>query len=88
MPQAAACAGQRTSRGLLAASGGFISEHDGVVANKLGYILTGGDLSQSAWMDEQYFLDLERESFMSLLGEEKTQARIWHFLQNGKPLRN
>ncbi len=69
-------------------SGGFISEHDGVVANKLGYILTGGDLSQSAWMDEQYFLDLERESFMSLLGEEKTQARIWHFLQNGKPLRN
>jgi len=69
-------------------SGGFISEHDSLVANKLGYILTGGDLSQPAWMDEQYFLDLERESFMSLLGEAKTQERIWHFLQNGKPLRN
>ncbi len=69
-------------------SGGFISKHDGLVANKLGYILTGGDLSQSAWMDEQYFLDLELESFMSLLGEAKTQERIWHFLQNGKPLRN
>ena len=68
--------------------GGFISEHDGVVANKLGYILTGGDLSEPAWMDEQYFLDLERESFLNLIGEAKTQERIWHFLQNGKPLRN
>ena len=68
--------------------GGFISEYDALIANKLGYILAGGDLSEGAWMDEQYFLDLEREAILSLLGEPKTQERIWHMLQNGKPLRN
>jgi len=67
---------------------GFISEHDAKIANKLAYVLCGGDLSAPAWMDEQYFLDLEREALVSLAGEEKTQARIWHMLQNGKPLRN
>jgi 3-hydroxyacyl-CoA dehydrogenase len=67
---------------------GYISEYDGVIAEKLGNILVGGDLSASAWMDEQYFLDLEREAILSLMGEEKTQARIWHMLQTGKPLRN
>ena len=45
-------------------------------------------MSEPAWMDEQYFLDLEREAFLSLVAEPKTQERIWHFLQNGKPLRN
>jgi 3-hydroxyacyl-CoA dehydrogenase len=69
-------------------AGGFISEHDAKVAGKLGYILTGGELSEPAWMDEQYFLDLEREAFLSLVAEPKTQERIWHFLQSGKPLRN
>jgi 3-hydroxyacyl-CoA dehydrogenase len=69
-------------------SAGFISAHDAVVARKLGYTLTGGDLSMPQWMDEQYFLDLEREAFLSLLGEEKTMDRIWFMLQNGKPLRN
>ncbi|HAJ35940.1 MAG TPA: 3-hydroxyacyl-CoA dehydrogenase [Chloroflexi bacterium] len=68
--------------------GGYISEHDGVVACKLGYVLAGGDLSQGQWMDEQYFLDLEREAFLSLVGEKKTQDRIQYMLENNKPLRN
>jgi len=68
--------------------GGYITEHDGVVARKLGYILAGGELSQGQWMDEQYFLDLEREAFLSLVGEKKTQARIQYMLENNKPLRN
>jgi 3-hydroxyacyl-CoA dehydrogenase len=67
---------------------GYISDYDAHIANKLGYVLCGGDLSAPAWMDEQYFLDLEREAILSLLGEPKTQARIWHMLQSGKPLRN
>ncbi len=68
--------------------GGYISEYDGHVARKLGYILAGGDLSQGQWMDEQYFLDLEREAFLSLVGEKKTQDRIQYMLENNKPLRN
>ncbi|HRA68377.1 MAG TPA: 3-hydroxyacyl-CoA dehydrogenase family protein, partial [Caldilinea sp.] len=68
--------------------GGYISEYDGVVAGKLGHILAGGDLSQGAWMDEQYFLDLEREAFLSLVGNKKTQDRIQYMLEKNKPLRN
>lgn len=68
--------------------GGYISDHDAKIADKLAYILCGGELSAPAWMDEQYFLDLEGEAFKSLAGEQKTQERIWHMLQNGKPLRN
>jgi len=68
--------------------GGYISEYDGVVARKLGYVLAGGDLSQAQWMDEQYFLDLEREAFLSLVGNKKTQDRIQYMLENNKPLRN
>jgi len=66
----------------------FITEYESVIANKLAYILTGGELSQPAWLDEQVFLDLEREAFLSLCGEEKTQARIYNMLETGKPLRN
>jgi 3-hydroxyacyl-CoA dehydrogenase len=69
-------------------SGGFISEHDAKIANKLAYVLCGGGLSAAAWMDEQYFLDLEREAVLQLAGEKKTQERVWHMLQTGKPLRN
>jgi 3-hydroxyacyl-CoA dehydrogenase len=69
-------------------AGGFASAHDAKIANKLAYILCGGDLSAPQWMDEQYFLDLEREALVSLAGEPKTQERIWYMLQNGKPLRN
>ncbi len=69
-------------------AGGFISEYDAKIANKLAYVLCGGDLSAPTWMDEQYFLDLEREALLTLAGETKTQERVWHMLQNGKPLRN
>jgi 3-hydroxyacyl-CoA dehydrogenase len=68
--------------------GGYISEHDALIGEKVAYVLTGGDISQPDWVDEQYILDLERENFLSLCGEKKTQERIWHFLQKGKPLRN
>ena len=68
--------------------GKYISEHDGLIGEKVAYVLTGGNISQPQWVDEQYILDLERECFLSLCGEEKTQKRIWHFLDTGKPLRN
>jgi 3-hydroxyacyl-CoA dehydrogenase len=68
--------------------GGFISEHDAKVASKLAYIVTGGDLSRKTLVSEQYLLDLEREAFVSLCGESKTQERIQHTLKTGKPLRN
>lgn len=68
--------------------GGYITDHERLIAEKLAYILTGGDLSRPTWTDEQYILDLEREAFLSLCGEEKTQQRLWHMLQTGKPLRN
>lgn len=68
--------------------GGQISEHDRRVGEKLAYVLCGGELSQPAWVNEQYFLDLEREAFLSLCGEPLTQARIWHTLETGRPLRN
>lgn len=67
---------------------GYATEHDQVIGEKLAYVLTGGDLSAPAWVDPWYILDLEREAFLSLLGMEKTQARIMHMLQTGKPLRN
>ncbi|MBI1749020.1 MAG: enoyl-CoA hydratase/isomerase family protein [Acidobacteria bacterium] len=67
---------------------GYISEHDAHIGRKLAYILTGGDLSQPTKVSEQYLLDLEREAFLSLAGEPKTQERIMYMLQNGKPLRN
>ena len=67
---------------------GHISAHDAVIADHLAYVLCGGELSQPAWMDEQYFLDLEREAFRTLTGYSKSQERIWHMLKSGKPLRN
>jgi len=68
--------------------GGRISAHDAKIADKLAHVLCGGELSAPAWMDEEYFLDLEREALLSLVGEPKTLERIWHMLQNRKPLRN
>jgi len=67
---------------------GYASEHDALVANKLAYVLCGGKLTKPQWVDPQYILDLEREAFLSLLGEQKTMDRIWHFLNTGKVLRN
>jgi len=54
----------------------------------VAYILSGGPLSAPQWVDEQVILDLEREAFLSLLGQEKTIDRIKHLLTTGKPLRN
>ena len=68
--------------------GGYITEHELVIAGKLAHVLTGGNISQPTWVDEQYILDLEREAFLSLCGEEKTQQRMWNLLQTGKVLRN
>ncbi len=67
---------------------GYISEHDAVIADQLAHVLCGGELSQPAWMDEQYFLDLEREAFLTLSGYAKTHERIWHMLKNSRALRN
>jgi 3-hydroxyacyl-CoA dehydrogenase len=66
----------------------YISEYDAHIGSKLAYVLCGGNLTAPAWVDEQYILDLEREAFIALCGEEKTRERIWHFLNTGKPLRN
>ena len=66
----------------------YISEHDKKIANKLAYVMAGGDLSEPSRVSEQYLLDLEREAFLSLCTERKTLERIQHMLQTGKPLRN
>ena len=66
----------------------YISEHDRKIANKLGYVMAGGDLSEPTKVSEQYLLDLEREAFLSLCTERKTLERIQHMLTKGKPLRN
>jgi len=68
--------------------GEYISDHDRLVAQKIGGVLTGGELSKPTWVDEQYILDLEREAFLSLIGTKKSQERLWHTLQTGKILRN
>jgi 3-hydroxyacyl-CoA dehydrogenase len=67
--------------------GGFISDHDALVATKVATILCGGD-REPGLGSEQHFLDLEREAFLSLLGTPKTRERIQHTLKTGKPLRN
>ncbi len=67
---------------------GNTSDYDVFVAGKLAHILCGGDLTAGQWTTEQYFLDLEREAFVSLCGEPKTLERIRHILTTGKPLRN
>ncbi|MCI2227614.1 3-hydroxyacyl-CoA dehydrogenase/enoyl-CoA hydratase family protein [Polaribacter sp. MSW13] len=66
----------------------FISAHDQKIANKLAYVMAGGDLSEPTKVSEQYLLDLEREAFLSLCTERKTLERIQHMLKTGKPLRN
>lgn len=69
-------------------TGGYISEHDAKIAEKLACVICGGELSQGTWMDEQYFLDLEREAVLSLIGEPKSVERIQYMLMNNKALRN
>jgi 3-hydroxyacyl-CoA dehydrogenase len=68
--------------------GGYMSEYDEHVGKKVARIMTGGNLPDGTEVTEQYLLDLEREAFVSLCGEQKTQDRIEYMLKKGKPLRN
>jgi 3-hydroxyacyl-CoA dehydrogenase len=72
----------------LAWRAGRISDHDKKVGEKLAWVLAGGNAPHPAFLTEQQLLDLEREAFLSLCGEAKTQERIAHTLKTGKPLRN
>ena len=72
----------------LAWRAGRISDHDALIGRKLAWILAGGDAPHATTATEQQLLDLEREAFLSLCGERKTQERIAHTLKTGKPLRN
>ncbi|MBB4826468.1 3-hydroxyacyl-CoA dehydrogenase [Sporosarcina luteola] len=67
---------------------GYISEHDLKIAKKLAFVLSGGKVPYGTLVDEQYMLDLEREAFLSLVAEPKSQQRMQHMLLKGKPLRN
>jgi 3-hydroxyacyl-CoA dehydrogenase len=67
---------------------GFASEHDLKMATKIAHVLTGGQVATGTKVSEQYLLDLEREAFVSLCGEPKTQDRIQHMLTTNRPLRN
>ena len=69
-------------------AGKYITEHEQKMANKLAYVMAGGDLSEPQLVSEQYLLDLEREAFLSLCGERKTLERLEHMMKKGKPLRN
>jgi 3-hydroxyacyl-CoA dehydrogenase len=68
--------------------GGFVSDHDLLIGKKLAKVMSGGDLNHKSFVSERYLLDLEREAFVSLCGERKTQERIAAMLKTGKPLRN
>jgi 3-hydroxyacyl-CoA dehydrogenase len=68
--------------------GGYISQYDEHVGKKLAHIFSGGNLPDGSEVTEQYLLDLEREAFLSLCGEQKTQERMEYMLKTGKPLRN
>ncbi|WP_020535474.1 3-hydroxyacyl-CoA dehydrogenase/enoyl-CoA hydratase family protein [Lewinella cohaerens] len=68
--------------------GKYASAHDITIAKKVAFVLCGGDLTGVQKVSEQYLLDVEREAFLSLCGEQKTLERIQHMLQTNKPLRN
>jgi 3-hydroxyacyl-CoA dehydrogenase len=68
--------------------GGYITEYETVIGEKAIYVMSGGNLSKPTWVDEQYILDLEREAFVSLCKEDKTQERMYALLDTGRPLRN
>jgi 3-hydroxyacyl-CoA dehydrogenase len=72
----------------LAHRAGRISDHDALIGRKLAWVLAGGDLPHATTVSEEYVLDLEREAFLSLCGERKTQDRIAYTLKTGKTLRN
>lgn len=68
--------------------GGYITEYESHIGEKAVFVMSGGDLSSPGWVEEQYILDLEREAFLSLCGEAKTQERMYSFLETGRPIRN
>ena len=70
------------------ASGNYISEHDQLISEKLGYVMCGGDLSARTDVSEQYLLDLERRAFLELCTKRKTLERMQSLIQKGKILRN
>jgi 3-hydroxyacyl-CoA dehydrogenase len=72
----------------MAREGGYISAHDAAIGEKLAFILSGGRLTGTPQVSEQYLLDLEREAFLSLCGRVETQQRMQHMLKTGKALRN
>jgi 3-hydroxyacyl-CoA dehydrogenase len=72
----------------MARQGGYITDYDAVIGEKLAFVLSGGRLTGTPKVSEQYILDLEREAFLSLCGRPETQQRIQHMLKTGKPLRN
>jgi len=69
-------------------SGNYMSEHDQLISEKLGYVLCGGDISERVQVSEQYLLDLERKAFLELCAEKKTLERLQSMAQKGKVLRN
>jgi 3-hydroxyacyl-CoA dehydrogenase len=69
-------------------SGKYISEHDQLISEKLGFVMCGGDLSKITEVSEQYVLDLERKAFLELCMERKTLERMQSLIQSGKILRN
>lgn len=68
--------------------GRYATEYDGVIASRLAWVMTGGDITGPQWVTEEYILSLEKEAFLDLLGNEKTQERIAGLLKTGKPVRN
>jgi 3-hydroxyacyl-CoA dehydrogenase len=68
--------------------GGFATAHDALIARKVAHVVCGGNVAAGTELTEQHFLDLEREAFLSLCGEEKSQARMQSMLMSNKPLRN
>ena len=69
-------------------AGGYATEYDAFILRKLAHILGGGYVPENSMVPEDYLLELEREAFVELCAEEKTQARLEHFLGTGRPLRN
>jgi 3-hydroxyacyl-CoA dehydrogenase len=69
-------------------SGQFVTEYDAFLARRIAYVMSGGDVRDNTEVEEDLILTLEREAFLEFLKEEKTQARIEHMLNTGKPLRN
>ena len=69
-------------------NGGFISEYDAYLARRIAYVVSGGEVAANSRIDEEVILRLERQTFIDLWKQEKTQARVEHMLKTGKPLRN